>query len=169
MATAQVAVDSVVMAMPRAATAHRLAVIVPHAQRMAIAQVAVDSVVMAMHPVVTARHSAVTVHAQPSVIVRHGRTVTALLAVDSAAIMTARAATSAAMAMPPDRSVTVRHVPASAGIARPVVDSVVTVTPHGATARRSAATAHHVVTTMHHAVTPVIAHDHASAHNLVLR
>jgi hypothetical protein len=70
--------------------------------------------------------------------------------------------------MLPDRSVTVRHVPASAGTARPVVGSVVTVTPLGATARLSAATAHHVVTTMHHAATPVIAHDHASAHNLVL-
>jgi len=135
---------------------------------MVIAQVAVDSVVMAMHPVATARHSAATGHAQPSVIVRPGRSVTVLLAVDSAATMTARAATSAAMAMLPDRSVTVRHVPASAGTARPVVGSVVTVTPLGATARRSAATAHHVVTTMHHAATPVIAHDHASAHNLVL-
>jgi hypothetical protein len=66
------------------------------------------------------------------------------------------------MAMQPDRSVTVRHVPASAGTAPLVVGS-------DAMAMPLVATAHHVVTTMHHAATPVIAHDHASAHNLVLR
>jgi urea transporter len=110
----------------------------------------VDSVVMAMPRAATVRHSAVIARDLPSVIVRHGHSVTVLPVVDSVVTVTAQAATSAVMVMPPAPSVTVPHVRAS-----------------GATVLPSAAIGHHA-TTMHHAVTAVIAHDHASVHNLVL-
>jgi hypothetical protein len=117
-----------------------------------------------MPPVAIARHSAVIVPDQHSVTDRPGRSVIVLPVVDSAATVTAQAATSAAMAMPPVRSVTVRHVQASAGIAPLVVDSAAT-----ATDRHSAVIVPHVAMTMHHVVTSVIAHGHASAHNPVVR